>query len=302
MPTCAAKLFFTSPLHVGELGLGMEEAGTIIHSDTLYSAIHQTWLKVYEANGPLPIKISSAYPFVDDIYFLPKPGLEPPGFEDTELRETYAKPVKSTAYLSHKIFERWIKREAVDYGEMEKETKLLEESVRKEIRPRVKLDRINSASALYHIGEVSFAKGRAGLYFVIQCSEDVYKKLQGVMKILADEGLGGERSSGCGRFEVQFLEDFILPQADNGKRFVTISLYYPASQEEFKGAMESYQLCRRGGWTAGRGKNYPHRRVIMFSEGSVFNKEVEGAVVDVAPPEIRHPVYRYGKAFLLKAR
>jgi len=302
MHAYAVKLFLTSPLHIGELGLGMEEAGMIIHSDTLYSVIHQTWLKVYSGDGPLPIKISSAYPFIDNIYYLSKPGLEPPGFDDSDLRETYAKPVKSTAFLSHRIFKKWISRETVDYEEMEKETKFLEDNIKNTVRPRVKLDRINGQSVLYHIGEVSFAKGHAGLYFFVQCSENLYEKLQQIMRILSDDGIGGEKSSGYGQFEAQFIKDFIVPEVDDGKQFVSISLYYPASKEEFKGAMKSYQVCRRGGWTTGQDTNYAHKRVIMFSEGSVFNKEVAGSVVNVAPSGIKHPVYRYGKTFLIKAR
>lgn len=302
MPVYGIKLFFTSPLHMGELGLGMEDAEIIIHSDTLYSAIHNTWLRVYDAGGPLPLKISSAYPFVDDKFYLPKPGLEPPGFDDLETRESYAKTVKGTAFLSFDVFKRWIERQKVDYETVVKENNFLECKIEKIVRPRVKLDRVDMSSALYHIGEVIFEKGHAGLYFAVQCSEETYKKLKVIMRILADEGIGGERSSGYGRFKVEFIEDFELPEVEGGRRFVGISLYYPASKEEFKGAMESYMVVRRGGWTAAGGNNYPIKRIVMFSEGSVFKKMVEGAVADVAPTAAGHPVYRFGKAFLLRAR
>jgi CRISPR-associated protein Csm4 len=302
MKTYAIKMYFNTPLHIGEQGLGMEEADTIIHSDTLYSAIHHTWLKFELVNSPLPITISSAYPFVDHTYYLPKPGLEPPGFDNTEIRESYAKSVKSTAFLSHNTFKKWISREAVDYTGMEAESQLLAKHISNTVRPRVKIDRINSQTALYFVGEVTFTRGRAGLYFIVRCMEDVYKKLQVVMRVLADEGLGGERSSGYGRFDVQFMENFMIPEVNNGSKYVSISLYYPASEKEFKGAMESYQLYRRGGWTTGEDVNYPHKRVTMFSEGSVFNKKVTGTVIDVSPAGVKHPVYRYGKAFLVQTR
>ncbi len=40
----------------------------------------------------------------------------------------------------------------------------------------------------------------------------------------------------------------------------------------------------------------------MFSEGSVFGREVVGEIADVSPDEEGHPIYKYGKAFLVKAR
>jgi len=300
MPNYAVKLYFTSPLHVGELG--MEDTSSLIHSDTLYSAIYQTWLKLFAVKGDLPIIITSAFPFVDEKYYLPKPGLEPPGFEDLEIREIYSKSIKGTSFLSEDIFKKWINGSPVDYKEMEKDIDILNTNIKKQIRPRVSLDRLSSTSALYHVGEVYFTPKRAGLYFIVNCTEDIYKKLKAVMRILSEEGLGGERSSGYGRFEVNYINNFIVPEVVNGKKYVTLSLYYPYSKEEFIGALESYQVSRRGGWTTGKEKNYPQKKVIMFSEGSVFNKEVKGKVVDVASSDIDHPVYKNGKVFLVKVR
>lgn len=303
MPIYAVKLFFTAPLHAGELGLGMEETASIIHSDTLYGAIHKAWHRLYTTEGPLPFKLTTAFPFVGKTYYLPKPRLVPPGFEnDHELRETYAKAVKDTGYLALDTFGCWLKNCSVDYLKMVEENELLGKHIKVEGRPRVTVDRLDCSSALYHVSAVHFRQGKAGLYFLVDCSEDCFVKLQSVVRLLEEEGLGGERSSGYGRFAAEFIKDFTLPECSAGKRFVSLSLYHPASQEEFRGALASYQLLIRGGWTESNKGNRTIKRIIMFSEGSVFNKQVEGMVQDVSPSGYAHPVWRFGRAFLVKAR
>lgn len=302
MPCYAIKLYFQSPLHMGQRGLGMEDTAVMIHSDTLYSVLHRTWLRLYPAAGPLPLRLTSAYPFVGDVFYLPKPGLEAPGFSDTTVRETYAKDVKDTPFISSDIFSQWIRGDQVDYGKMLKDNQLLGNNLQKEVRPRVKIDRINRATSLYRVGEVNFRRNVAGLYFVLHCSQDVYERMKTVISLLEEEGIGGERSSGYGRFKAEYLKNHRLPEVSTGKRWVGLSLYYPSSQEELFGAMVSYQVYERCGWTRTKVGSYLQKSILMFSEGSVYKKEVSGAVADVAPTAVEHPVYRFGKAFLVKVR
>ena len=41
------KLNFTSPLHIGEIGIGLEESSLILHSDTIFNAICNALAKLY---------------------------------------------------------------------------------------------------------------------------------------------------------------------------------------------------------------------------------------------------------------
>jgi CRISPR-associated protein Csm4 len=296
-------MFFKTPVHLGELGIGMEESGSMIHSDTLYSAIHQSWIHCRQEAlpGPLPLLISSAYPFFDEKFFFPKPGLPAPGFDEPDVREEYGKMVKKTTFLPLDLYTSWIDGQPIDYERLTAESNGLAKNMSKSVRPRVNLDRINNASGLYFVGHVSFKTGRSGLFFLCECFDELFEKLQGVIRFLGEEGIGGERSCGYGQFEPEFIDRFDIPESEQGEHYTNLSLYYPASQAELAGSVYSYQLAQRGGWTLDK-TNIRHKQVLMFQEGSIFNRKVGGAVVDVAPAAFGHPIYRYGKAFLLRVR
>lgn len=292
----AVKLNIQSPLHIGKEGLGMEDSSVMLHSDTLYSAIYSAWTELFQIEGELPIRSSSAYPYVKDIYFFPKPGLPAPGFEDAEKRDSYAKDVKKAAFVDFDTFQYWINGETIDFERMKEKNNLLKSFVVSTVRPRITLDRITHDSSPYFIGEVHFDRSAdCGLYFVVDTDPDNWDKLNRVMVYLGESGIGGERSSGYGKFTPFFLDDFKLPSVVDGGRHLTLSLILPRDKEEATKAI-SYRLLRRSGWS----KNTPHKQVHMFAEGSVFSTPVEGKTAIVA--DVGHPVYRYGRSFLVKVR
>lgn len=292
----AVKMKIRSPLHIGKEGLGMEEASMLIHSDTLYCAIYSAWQDLYPFEGELPIRISSAYPYVEDTFFFPKPRLPAPGFEDAATRDTYAKDVKKAAFVDHDSFGDWLRGEPTDFERLKQRVQLVKENVTDSVRPRVSLDRVSCDTSLYFIGEVLFNQDRdCGLYFLVDCETTYWNKLKTVLEHLGECGIGGERSCGYGRFLPAFQEDFELPAPVSGSKYLSLSLLLPAGPEEASRA-HSYQLLKRGGWS----KDTPHQQVFMFAEGSVFNSPVEGMTATVA--DVGHPVYRMGRSFLVKAR
>jgi CRISPR-associated protein Csm4 len=292
----AVKLKIHSPLHIGKEGLGMEESFVSIHSDTLYSAIYSAWQELFPFEGELPFKISSAYPYIENTFFFPKPSLPAPGFEDAEKRDTYAKDVKKTPFVDMDTFQSWINARIIDFERMKENNRRLKSAIANTVRPRVALDRISSASSLYFIGEVLFDKKRdCGLYFLVDSNLENWEKLQRVMLHLGETGIGGERSSGYGRFTPSYVDTFPLPTAETGDKYLTLSLLLPSGKEEAQQAY-SYRIIKRGGWS----KDTLHKQVYMFTEGSVFSAPVEGKTVIVA--DVGHPVYRYGRSFMVKAR
>lgn len=298
MPLYAVKMKMQSPMHIGEVGLGMEEALTFVHSDTLYSAIYSAWVDLYEHEGELPILITSGFPYVGDMFFLPKPGLTPPGFDRADVRDTYTKRVKSAQFVDVDTFEKWVSGQMVDYEAFCRALDRLSEAVAYRLRPRVTLDRVTNDSSLYHIGEVLFRRDLdAGLYFAVECAESDWETLKAAVRHLGERGIGGERSAGYGRFEPEFVEEFSLHGSPSGSRYVALSLVLPKNPEEAAKAL-SYTLVRRGGWTG----DVRQKTVYLFGEGSVFSDRVEGRVCDVAGRGLPHPVYRNGRAFLVTAR
>src|SRR5438128_1795525 len=114
------KMHFSSPLHLGDLGIGLENVGVFAHSDTLFSALCHAYADLFGeaetkdmlgafADGEPPFRLSSAFPFVGDTYFFPKPALPPPDFTNAETRTEHAKDVKSASFVPQEIFDQWIR-------------------------------------------------------------------------------------------------------------------------------------------------------------------------------------------------
>ena len=175
--------------------------------------------------------------------------------------------------------------------------------------PRVVIDRETSASEIYHFGEVSFADG-CGLYFLMDMREKGYEsRVKAAIRVLGDEGIGGDRTYGKGLFEVEFKEEEINLELES--HFVTLSLYYPREEEIAMLREKHYELIRRGGWVYSVDvRNQRRRTVRMFLEGSVFKFEtgegeesrLYGGLADVKPEgkgDGLHDVYRYGYAFAI---
>ena len=167
--------------------------------------------------------------------------------------------------------------------------------------PRVAIDRKTSASNIYHFGEVSFAQN-CGLYFLMDLRLKEYeKKLKASIRVLGDEGIGGDRTYGKGLFKAEFEE--LKMDLEPKDHFVTLSLYYP--KEEEVSISRYYELVNRGGWIYSiDAKNMRRKTVRMFSEGSVFKfadmpkSGFYGDLANVKPEGFaEHEVYRYGYAF-----
>ena len=72
------RLKFTAPFHVDSRGNAFyEESSSFIHSDTLSAAILATWASIWpeqmgqQAQTP-SFRLSSAFPYYQDCYFLPR--------------------------------------------------------------------------------------------------------------------------------------------------------------------------------------------------------------------------------------
>lgn len=110
------KLHFQSPLHVGEPGVGVEKVLTLcIHSDTLWAAFLYGMARLGMDPSPFipegegwapPMKISSAFPFLGQTHYFPRP-LGPWPLEE-EVAPTRWKELKKVAFIPQRVFESWI--------------------------------------------------------------------------------------------------------------------------------------------------------------------------------------------------
>ena len=145
---------------------------------------------------------------------------------------------------------------------------------------------------------------------------------QTALRLLADSGLGGARSLGCGGSAVPDfahgeLPNLILPA--NGKPapaevnvegsiettpkpapetgWWLLSLYNPAADNAVDWKRGSYTLRTRGGRVESPQASGESKKALrMVEEGSVLvsSAPLKGAAPDVAPDGFPHPVYRAG--------
>ncbi len=188
------------------------------------------------------------------------------------------------------------------------ETKLIWQRIK---RPRVTVDRENSASTLYFLDEVRFAP-HCGLWFGVKRFEDSDEsrdKFDGILTELSCAGWGGKRSIGLGNYNYAPEPPITLPDAETSAAvpWVSLSRYLPAVDEipALSDSHSAYALDRVGGWLSPEGKAVERRRNLnLIREGSVLapgRKAVYGSMADVQPDyqgnrPVGHPVWRNGYA------
>lgn len=238
------KMSFIRPLHLGQESDSVEAIEQVCHSDTLFSAVCHSWLKLYgkydlkdmldafwqagKDDTETPFCLSSAFPFVtmngNIVYYLPKPQIPPLNVDPKHPRraeiDEKLKPLKDVNWIAKEFFEAWV---AADkeiskvedvladmesyYDDITVKSKGLDECIKTAVRPRVALDAVSHESRLFFFGILQFAEG-SGLYFLVKWREADRvaweNKLKAAVQLLGDTGLGGERSSGYGAFEPEW--------------------------------------------------------------------------------------------------
>ena len=306
------RLIFRSPLHVGEDVVGPEKVSSIVHSDTILSALYSLALKV---NGDIStkiaggaVRISSASPFYRDnndiTYYFPKPIIaQEKVFPISEADYPLRKKLKKLNFIPLDWILKIINGETIEVTAQEIEN--IKEKLKKLFKthtiPKVALDRITQDSNLFHFGELHFSKG--GLFIIADFKdEDMRSAFEGLLKFLGDEGLGGKRTAGYGLFDVE-TDSFEINLPENPSKYLLLSLYWPSTEERYNLNLKesSYQLIRRTGWfLLNDGRSLKRRPLWMFKEGSILNKEPFGGAADVTPDSLNSGrVYRFGYALSL---
>ena len=319
--------FERNPVHFGDLGIGMEESGERAYSDTLFSAWVSSYARLFggeaveqlfarfpkQAQSPPlepPFRLSSTFIYYNETYYLPRP-IEPPRrYPEDNL--AFAKEYKKLTYLPLKIWQRWYQgegftdadkeelklkvKEPKTFGKLESEQTFDYSKTFKSQRvPKVSLDRTTRASNFYHVGFVQF-QPEAGLYFLIQFSKAdplLETELEAALNFLGEEGIGGERSSGAGRFNAtwhdldELWSSVVTFRQSNFHSLISLLWEYPFDPEYLQGA--SYALRERGGWIVSpvSGQQARRQTVQMFTEGSVFPRSIGGMLANVTPGKLQ---------------
>lgn len=302
------------PLHLGERENRREGSSIIIRSDTLFSAFCHAYLLLYGddelskllnlfLNDNPPFIFSSTFPYWRDTYYFPVP--------KNQLPKT--KEFKKIQFIEKSGFELLLQGKLLE--DVVTNVKCIPSNTKPYVPwivdnvPRVSLNRFSNHpledGGFFHFGEV-FYYDDVNLFFLIKYIDLSYQQqIDSALRLLADEGIGGDRSSGKGLFHTPtFQEIDITATPDNG--IVSLSLYYPKENEITKIQEGYYEFIERKGYIySPYCKSLRRKSVRMFTEGSVFLSQPArcGALVDVTPELYKkHPVYRYGLIFSLPCK
>ncbi len=300
----------------------------IIYSDTLFSAIVNCYVKLY---GDENIKefieklnISSVFMGLEtekeNVYILPKPYIQPNFLKKENIEREQIKEWKKVKYLSKSIFESLINNREFEYEKWsgiaftKEEYNQLIESSKKEEKEFEKLNFIvkytetkNALNRYTGASEYLFEKDvlefqqiegiKPFLYFFI---ENLDTEIEASIKLMVDEGLGAERSTGKGFLDRSEKKDLDLE--NNKNNWINLSLVMPKDMEEVQ-KVDTYSFITRGGYVFfGYGTGWRKKRVRMFNIGSTFKEKIEGTNIEnnIKLDGIKgKTVYHYGKAFLI---
>lgn len=326
------KLKFLAPVHFGAdiPGIGLEKSSVGCHADTLFSAFCHEALALYgeeglqklvDEAGQGRLLLSDVFPYIGDELYLPRPVLH---FE----RAPVARPSAVAGQADqHAIKKRLKKLAYIPVNEFASYLQFLRDGgdeIPFEL-PCFGMGGMVSKVAIrgseepqpYNVGIFTFNHD-AGLYFILGIDSadrlDYYKSL---LESLAYSGLGGKRTSGCGRFEpaedeIELDTECSITESDyrlaamlhaDTPLYMSLSVISPREDDwEYINAPQTcYTLVQRRGfiYSASYSDRFQKRRpLVMLNAGSCFPGKLRGSIVDVSSGG-GHSVYRYGMGLMI---
>lgn len=314
------KLKNLTPLHIGTGKENYDFSADDLQSDTIsaaLSAIRAQMGKDDDIEAFLnSFTISSAFPFMENHYFLPKmQGKINVEFIESEEGEN-RKELKKIKYIELALWQQLaagkkvvVKKEQLQQKYLLSTTDYFFIPTKSEVMQRVSIPRADGLDAEPFYFDWTYFSKLGGLYFLIDAQSNTLDEIEKLFERLGEIGIGTDKNVGGGKFEV---ERSTLQIDDVFKRNATMLLshFIPTKEELEKIDLHNsrYQLFQRGGYMAGSSEEgFRHLRkksIYMFGVGSVFpiNDALKGKVVNLTPEwndNRMHKVFRSGKPFYL---
>lgn len=268
----------------------------------------------------------------NSIYFVPKPEamvsldkVEEDKLEESILRRKESKKIKMISLKAlYEISKTWRKELEIfdfdllkltsigdDFACTSEEVDSIEAAtleklslIKTIIEPHVSVDINTSESKNFFYHEsIVFTHKNIGklrvepfLYFVF--SGELTAEIKTALNLITDEGIGGKRSIGMGRFiSNKYVDIDCIKDNKDSEIFISLSSYVPSDGEI--DYLIGYKIEKVNGYIDGR--PYRKRSIGRIKEGAVMSKRVSGKLVDVTPldADIGHKVYYNGKSFCL---
>ncbi len=297
------KFQFTTAVHFGKNHL--DDSEITVNADTLFSALcHEAVMngsldELINAVNKGELRISDAFPYYENTYYVPKPML--PVIREEDYGSEIRKKVKKMEYIPSDKVELYLKGKL----NIEAESEKLSCIGIHEVRTMVSIMENRDAEP-YTVGAFRFASN-CGLYVIIAYDNDeVLYLIEELLINLQYSGLGGKRNSGLGKFVLhnadisESFADSLKCGADepekSERKYMSLSVSMCADEEIDNICDNSrFLLIRRSGFVSSPDYSeifLKKKDVYFFKSGSVFEKRFEGTIKDVSAGG-KHPVYRY---------
>ncbi len=328
------KLTFQSAVRFGGdfPGAGLEKGEFTCRADTFFGALCLELIKTKDA-GALEefanmarrgeLLLSDLMPYAGHELYLPKPFVffDPgghPAASGAANEKHQAKALKELKYIPASSFDQYLKSLRLGKPpEVEQKNFAM-----KNIRVKVAITG-KTVPEPYHMCSYLFkgtGEEKTGLYFILALEKENYlEKFNNMVLSLGMSGIGGKKNSACGGFgleddvaeldglyEIYGPSDLALGRMLKRKANLCMALSpvipEPLELDGLDLKKSFYGLTVRGGFAmpAERNKNpLKKKTVAAFASGSCFPLRLKGAVLDVAPPDFGHSVYRYGKGLYI---
>jgi CRISPR type III-A-associated RAMP protein Csm4 len=289
----------------------------IYHSDAFFSAVcsamsqlglAEEWLQATVTSASAPaVRFSSFFPFIGDtLLVVPPRSLWPPP-ESTKIR------YKGAHFVPLSVIGSLLSEKAIDEDRwaVDGESECLVVSnqgrgpFRVSLRSSAGVDRLQNGAVEIHSTACLEFTSAGGLWTIVQFADEAAASewqapVRSALLLLADSGLGGERSRGWGRSEAPEWRPWTFPESPAAEQaHWLLSLYTPAENDEVDWKRGNYATVLRTGRIESSARwGEPKQPTTMIAEGSVLlaSNELRGAASNVAPEGFPHPVYRAGFA------
>jgi CRISPR type III-A-associated RAMP protein Csm4 len=316
------RLVASSPWRIGPDSGARDRTARLLHSDALFSAVTHAflqlgmldaWLDATARSEHSAVRFTSAFPFQGDtLYVTPPQSLWPP-------KASSRVRWKGAHFVPLAVVEALAGGRPLQEGSwaVDADSKCLVAArnpqtpgpFRVAIRSNAAVDR-EGASVVTHSTACLEFTPTSGLWTLAQFADAAARDhwtapLTAAFRLLADTGIGGERSCGWGRAEMPTITSGTTtsllfrnaPRPANA--YWLLSLFHPAATDQVDWSQGDYTLTTRSGRiespvAAGNEK----AATRMVAEGSVLiaNAAPQGQAVNVAPTDFPHPIYRAGFA------
>ncbi len=305
-------LFPSTPWRIGPDSGDRDRVDRVFHSDSVFSAVSnamarlgmlEPWLDAAARAAQPAARFTSCFPLQGEHRFVapPRSHWPPPASAKVRWKGARFVPLGVVGDLLHG---RPLSEDAwmVDGPSECLVPRGSPGPFRIAVRSSAAVDRLGQAVAPHSTACLEFAPG-AGFWMGVAFRDEEAREtwqgpIEAALRLLGDSGFGGERSNGWGRAAVSVSPAAeLLPAVEASETgWWMLSLFHPGASDAIDWQRGSYALTTRGGRIELFGG--PKRPTRMIAEGSVLisASEPRGAVLDVAPENFPHPVYRAGFA------